>query len=171
MNYKVIQNADPRPKRRKSKDNPYTLFTVGVRTGTPQYYVSFQASSGHHVCLEIERGVFEAMEQFELDDLRYLNEIDNHYEHYELTEELLHSRRTHTAKSTDEIALSRMHVDTLLNAITELPAIQRRRFVLYHHGRFTYKQIAQMEGCSIMAVKSSIDAAKNRLKKHLDNGV
>lgn len=51
------QNIDNRPKRRKFKDTPYTLFTVGLRTNLPQYFVSFQATNGHRVCLEVERSV------------------------------------------------------------------------------------------------------------------
>ena len=36
MNYKDIQPIDSRPKRRKSRDNPYTLFTVGMWEGSPR---------------------------------------------------------------------------------------------------------------------------------------
>lgn len=171
MNEKAHQNIDPRPKRRKAKDNPYTLFTVGMPTGKPQYYVAFQAASGHRVCLEVERDVFEAMDRFELDDLRYLNEMDNHYERSELTEATLYRKMARKAKDTEEIILNQMRNEELQNAITQLPATQRRRFVLYYHGQFTYKQIAQMESCSIAAVKSAVDAAINRLKKYFEQGV
>lgn len=66
MNYNESQHFDPRPKRRKSKDNPYTLFSKGMWNGSPQYYVSFQTTEGYRVCLEIEREVFKAMDRFEL---------------------------------------------------------------------------------------------------------
>ena len=38
------KNKDPRPRRRKDKDNPYTIFTVGINTDTPNYYLSFTDS-------------------------------------------------------------------------------------------------------------------------------
>lgn len=38
------QNIDPQPKRRKAKDNPYTLFTTGAETDTPRYFLSFQGA-------------------------------------------------------------------------------------------------------------------------------
>ena len=29
------KSIDPRPKRRRDKDNPYTIFTTGINTATP----------------------------------------------------------------------------------------------------------------------------------------
>ena len=34
------QNLDPRPKRRKDKDNPYEILSVGIGTAFPHYYLS-----------------------------------------------------------------------------------------------------------------------------------
>lgn len=31
------KNIDPRPHRRHNKDNPYTIFTVGINTDIPHY--------------------------------------------------------------------------------------------------------------------------------------
>lgn len=159
------QNMDIRPKRRKAKDNPYTLFTVGLRTGSPQYFVSFRTTGGHSVCLEVEREVFEAMDRFELDDLSYMNEMDNHYERSELTEASLASRMANKMENFENVVLNKMREDALKEEITHLPAVQRRRLVLYYFGGFSYREIAEMEGCSAIAVKKSIDAAKKKLKK------
>lgn len=159
------QNMDIRPKRRKAKDNPYTLFTVGIRTGRPQYYVAFQSSSGHRVCIEVEREVFEAMDRFELDDLRYLNEIDNHYEHSELTEATLARRAAHKPEGMDAFILEKMQNDCLKEHIAMLPPVQRRRLVLHYYGQFTCKQIAELDHCTVIAVKKSLDTARKNLKK------
>lgn len=35
------KNKDLRPKRAKDKDNPYTIFTVGLNTEHPRYYLEF----------------------------------------------------------------------------------------------------------------------------------
>lgn len=35
------KNLDSRPKRRKDMHNPYTIFTTGINTATPHYYLSF----------------------------------------------------------------------------------------------------------------------------------
>lgn len=39
----VTKNSiDPRPKRRKSKDNPYTIYSIGIESDAPRFYVSFR---------------------------------------------------------------------------------------------------------------------------------
>ena len=161
---------DPRPKRRKSKDNPYSLFTVGMQHGSPQYYVSFKKTTGHRVCLEIAQSIFEALDKFELNDLRYLNEIDNHYEHSELTEASLLKRAIRKPEGFDDTVLSRMQNDRLKKYIAMLPAIQRKRLVIHYYGQFTCKQLAELDNCSVIAVKKSLETARKNLK-NLSKGI
>ena len=52
-----LKNRDPRPKRRKDKYNPYTIFTVGINTDSPRYYLSFTDSQNIHICMEIGAGI------------------------------------------------------------------------------------------------------------------
>lgn len=35
------KNKYLRPKRRKDRDNPYTIFTSGIDTDSPRYYLAF----------------------------------------------------------------------------------------------------------------------------------
>lgn len=44
---------DPRPSRRKDKDNPYEIFSVGIDTDQPHFYVSFKDGQGVQICMEI----------------------------------------------------------------------------------------------------------------------
>ena len=83
---------DPRPSRRKDKDNPYEIFSVGIDTDSPHFYVSFKDGQGVQICMEIDKAVFDLLDRFELDDLSFLNEWDRHIEHSELTESALHAR-------------------------------------------------------------------------------
>lgn len=168
MNHPDMQNIDPSPKRRKLRDNPYTLFTVGLKNGEPHFYVSFKAANGNNVCLEVEREIYEAMNRFELDDLSYLNEIDNHYERSELTEAALLRRAQEKQESVDRLVLEKLHNENLKEMIFCLPEIQRRRVVLYYYGGFTCKQIAEQENCSVIAVKKTLEAARKNLKKLLE---
>lgn len=69
------KNKDPRPKRRKDRDNPYTIFTTGIQTNSPHYWLSFTDNQGERYSLEICRELFDALDQFELDDLSVMNEI------------------------------------------------------------------------------------------------
>lgn len=164
------QQADPRPKRRKDKDNPYTIFTIGIETDSPRYYLSFQDSSGIKRTIKIDKTLFTAFDTFELDDLSFMNEVDNHYEHSEQTDTSLNRRALQPRESVEETVARRVEAETLHRAIAKLPEKQRRRLVLYYFGEFTYEQIAEMEGCTISPVKRSIDTAIEKLKNILTLG-
>ncbi len=62
-----------RPKRRKDKYNPYTIFE---KDG--QYYVSFKDGQGDLHKLEISKVLYDTFDSFELSDLVYLNVVDRH---------------------------------------------------------------------------------------------
>ena len=65
------KNIDPRPKRRKDRDNPYEIFTTGINTACPHFYLSFKDSNGIEQCIEIDKALFDAFDGFELDALLY----------------------------------------------------------------------------------------------------
>ena len=160
-------HIDPRPKRRKDKDNPYTIFTIGLNTSHPRYFLSFKDVNGTHHCMEIDCELFEALDQFELDDISFMNEVDRHYEQSEQTEVSLSKRATEQSDSVEDEVQRLMEGEALHKAIAQLPETQRRRLVLYYFGNFTYKQIAEMEGCTKRAIKFSVDTAIERLKEIL----
>lgn len=146
---------DPRPKRRKDSDNPYEIFTVGGGTDTPHYYIRFQDGFSAEHCLEISRELFLALNQFELDDLSHLNEVDNHYEHISLSDEELNTRAAYQRETVEETAFRHIEHEKLYAAMKRLPEKQYRRLVLYYFGEFTYEQIAEMEGCSRLSSMQS----------------
>ena len=86
------KDKDQRPKRRIDKDNPYRLFTVGAASNEPHYFIQFKDGAGLEHCLEIERPLFDLFDQFELDDLSYMNEVDRHHEASEQTEASINRR-------------------------------------------------------------------------------
>jgi len=159
------KNADPRPKRRKDQGNPYTIFTTGITTDDPHYYISFRDGQGKHHCMEIAQQLYELFNSYELDDLSFLNEVDNHYEHSELTEISLHARAFHPQDDLEAATIRDMEYIRLHAAIGLLPEIQRRRLWLYFFEEFTYEEIAVMEGCTKRAVKFSVDLALQKLKE------
>ena len=105
------KNKDPRPKRRKDRDNPYTIFTTGIQTNSPHYWLSFTDNQGERHSLEICRELFDALDQFELDDLSVMNEVDNHYEHSDLTEESLNTRAANLPKSLEDTVFTRLQYE------------------------------------------------------------
>ena len=55
------KNIDPRPKRRKDKDNPYEIFTTGLGTAQPHYFLAFVDSTGVEQCMEIDKALFDIL--------------------------------------------------------------------------------------------------------------
>ena len=167
MDKNYPKNNDPRPKRRRSKDNPYEIYSVGAHTDRPHYYIAFTDSTGTRQELEIGKALFDVLDRFELDDLSFLNEVDNHYERSELTEASLNSRAFEPRETVEETVMQHDENERLHRAIAMLPAKQRKRLALYYFNELTYAQIAEIEGCTIMPIKRSIDAAIENLKKFL----
>ena len=161
-------NEKPRPKRRKAEYNPYTLSEMVDTASMSHYYISFIDGQGRNTSLEISQDLFATFDRFELDDLSFLNEVDNHYEHSELTEATLNARALHKPETVEDIVSHRIQSKKLREAIVHLPKTQRTRLLLYYFEDKTYQQIAEMEGCTIMPIKRSIDAALKKLKKFLE---
>ena len=153
---------EKRPKRRKDKYNPYTLTVT-----EDKHFLSFRDGQGVLQEITINRELFELLDRFELDDLSFLNEVDRHYEHSELTEISLYNRATALPESVEDAVLRNLQYEALYNAIRKLPEAQRRRLILYYFGGLTYAQIADMEGCKYQTVQESIYAALKKLKNFL----
>lgn len=165
------KNIDPRPKRRRDEENPYEIYTTGINTTNPRYFLAFTDSNKVKQWMEIDKTLFDAFNEFELDDLSFFNEVDRHYERSEVTEATLNRRAAKPQKSVEEIVSQQMEMDKLHRAIAQLPEKQRRRLVLYYLGEFTYEQIADMEGCKHPAVMKSISSALKKLKNFLSGEV
>ena len=153
---------EKRPKRRKDKYNPYTLTKI-----KDKHILSFRDGQGVLQEITIDRELFELLDRFELDDLSYLNEVDRHYEHSELTEISLYNRATALPESVEDAVLRNLQYEALYNAIWKLPEAQRRRLIFYYFGGLTYAQIADMEWCKYQTVQESIYAALKNLKSFL----
>ena len=69
------------PKRRKEKNNPYTLSVASGR-----FYLSFRDGMCVLHEMEIDGELYGLLNTFELEDLSYLNEWDRHIEQSELSE-------------------------------------------------------------------------------------
>lgn len=153
---------DIRPKRRKSKDNPYTISSNGEK-----YIVSFTDNKNQKQQVEITKKIFDIFNKFELADLKELNEYDNHIEHLELHEAVLYQRMIVIKENIEEIVEKKIEKEKIMQLIEQLPFLQRRRIIMYFFNDLTYEEIAKIEKCSKVAVKYSIDRAINNLKRKM----
>ena len=125
-----------RPKRRKHKDNPYTL----IYTLNERYVVVFKDSKNVFHEVEVTEEVYNAFNDFELRDLPELNEYDNHIEHSKLYEETLYKRTNLIYGSVEDDFIKKSRYEDLMKAINELPKTIKRRIKI--------SQIATLEHCS-----------------------
>lgn len=149
------------PIRKKDKYNPYELTVKNE-----DYYVAFSDGQGNHYREKISWELYELFNQFELEDISHLNAISRYHEHSELTEGTLNQRALLQPEAMEDGVYRKIMYDQLHAAIGKLPDIQRRRVLLYYFGGYTYEQIAEMEGCTKMAIKFSIDIAIKKLREN-----
>ena len=64
-----------RPKRRKFKDNPYTIIEIEISN---KYFVTFKDSRGIFNKVEVSKDIYELFNYYELRDLSQMNEYDNY---------------------------------------------------------------------------------------------
>ncbi len=153
-----------RPKRRKSSDNPYTLQIINNT-----YVVIFKDSSNKNQIIEVSKDVFNEMNQFELDDLKELNEFDRHTEHSELLDNTIYKRAVIKNDEPMDIIERQIITEDLKSEIAKLPEIQKRRIIKYFFYSKTYEEIAKEEKCSKVAIKYSIDNAIEKISKKFKN--
>lgn len=151
------------PKRRKDKYNPYKIY----QTEDGKYHLSFRDSQGVLQQLELEKSLYTAFNDFELEDISYLNVVDRHYEQSQLTENSINRRAFQKEELLEEQVMKKLEMEQLHNAIARLPEIQQRRLILYYFVGLTYECIAEIEHCSRQAIMKSVLAAEQKLKKLL----
>ena len=49
------KNLDPRPKRRRDEDSPYEIYTAGINTAHPRFYLFFKDGGGVKRWMEIDK--------------------------------------------------------------------------------------------------------------------
>ena len=133
------------PKRRKCKDNPYTLNYIEEKN---IYTITFKDVKGHLNKVEVSEEVYRVFDKFELQDIKELNEYDRHIEHSEIFENNLESRALNKQIPTDEIVENKINNEKLRDAIQELPKIQRTTL--------TMKEAAEYLGVSYWLINQLV---------------
>ena len=156
-----------RPKRRKDKDNPYSLdFKEN------SYVVSFKTVKNEFKEVKVSEEVFKAFDKFELEDISQLHKVDKHIDmrvidNTEYMDIILFNNAVNDEISIEEQIENKILQEELKKAILELSEVQKRRVIKYYFENKTLQKIAEEEGCSITSVKESLDSSINKLRKKL----
>lgn len=156
-----------RPKRRKDKDNPYSLDFKGNN-----YVVSFKTVKNEYKEVKVSEEVFKAFDKFELEDISQLHKVDKHIDmrvidNTEYMDIILFNNAVNDEISIEEQIENKILQEELKKAILELSEVQKRRVIKYYFENKTLQKIAEEEGCSITSVKESLDSSINKLRKKL----
>ena len=154
---------DGNPKRRKYKDNTYT-----IKKERNTSFVSFKDVLGTIQELEITKEVYQIFDEFELKDLSQMNEFDNHIEHSEIYENNLEKRAKEKTISIEDDFIQKATFEELKKAIEMLPKVQKRRVKKYYFQDMGEIEIANQEGVSQKNVSETLKAARKNLKKFLE---
>lgn len=152
------------PKRRKCKDNPYTLNYIEEKN---IYTITFKDVKGHLNKVEVSEEVYRVFDKFELQDIKELNEYDRHIEHSEIFENNLESRAKEKPSSLEDEIIKKSTFDELKKAIELLPEVQKRRIKKYYFEDKTEQQIAEEENATQQSVHIILERALEKLKKYL----
>jgi len=163
MDNKYPINAEPRPKRRKDKDNPYTIYSIGKDTDHPRYFVEFDDSEGVHQCVEVTSKVFWTFDKYELADVSYKNECNRHLVKTNLTDAEIHQRSAESTDPLQEIIEAAEDVQKLHKAISMLPPIPQRRILMRYFDNMTLTEIAETERCTAPSIRESLERAAEKL--------
>lgn len=154
-----------RPKRRKYRDNPYTLNEITINN---KYFISFKDSRGEYNNVEISKEIYELFDYYELRDLSQMNEYDNHIEHSEIYENNLNKRAKEKEISLEDYIIQKYSFIELKKTIDELPVIQRERIKKYYFEEQNEYEIPEEEGISHQAIHIGLDRARKKLKENLE---
>lgn len=146
--------------------NPYSL-RVEVIDGISHYLISFNDGQAVLQETEVSRPVYLEFCRFIRHERNLRRSDERHMEQSEVTDETLYNRALFPSVSVEEAAIDSIRNEHLRQAIQQLPETQRRRFTLYHEFGLTYDQIAEMEGCTKMPVKRSVDRAQEKIREKL----
>ena len=148
------------PKRNKSKDNPYIL---DFDEQENKYIVKFADNKRVINRVEVSEEVYKAFDSFELEDISQIHKYRAHIEH----NEVYPNKIVDETFSVEEIVEDKLLANELKDAINLLTETQRRRIKMYYFEDMNLREIAEIEKCSIMSIKESIDSGIEKMRKIL----
>ena len=146
-------------KRRKYRDNPYTLII-----DNDKYYIEFDSN-----LVEVSKEVFDIYNESEIHDVKELNEYTRHLDHFERTDESIFNKSLNKSKEVFDVVSEKIDIEIILDAISKLPDIQRIRIYKYYFEHKTLVQIANEEGVKHPIVLRTIKKGLKNLNKILKN--
>lgn len=155
---------DKRPKRNRDKYNPYYLHSDKERG---IYRIHFSNGSKEYK-LKISKELFENLDDIEKYEAKKIQYDKRYIEQSYQTDISLYNKAVNKPLGVDEKIIKDNDYKKLYKAITNLSEMHRRRILLYYKHNLSMSEIAEIEGCSKVAIKYSIDIALKQLREYFE---
>ena len=121
---------------------------------------------GRFVSVEVSAEVADYLEQARRNNRKLYRERQRYWDGRECNEYIIATEgRLPYCATPEELVCQRETLDELLAVLALCTPTQRERFLLYALHDFSYAEIAEMRGCSKVAVHYSIEAVRKKFLK------
>lgn len=169
---------DKKPKRNRDKYNPYYLSSD--KKNNLYILTILNEDTSEDIEIKINKAIFNLMDDLEKDEARliqqdkrhlisdmYIKENDeDNLTYEEKLEVFFYKKAKNKPKSLEDKVIEKIENEKLYIALNSLSDMHRRRILLYFKHNLSFSQIAEIENCSKMAVKYSIDNALEELREN-----
>ena len=131
-----------------------------------EYRIVVGTPDGKRVEIDLPRRVFEEIEELQREFWRTERREARHSLSLTSMDEAAFSENN-PEKDPERVLVERLESEALLRAFQQIPAVQRRRFLLRHLVGMPTARIAEIEGCSDRAIRRSIGLARENLREIL----
>lgn len=167
---------DIRPIRNRDKDNPYNLMS----DESNNIYVVTITNDNGEIRVSVTKELFDLLDELEKEEAKLIQQDKRHLlqvikyttpenneqlEQDEILEIFLYKKAKEKPISLEDKVMEKIENEKLDQAINSLSEMQRRRILLHFKHDLSFSQIGEIEGCSKIAVKYSIDKALEELRK------
>ena len=122
--------------------------------------------NGWFMSVEVSAEVADYLEQTKRNNRKLYRERQRYWDGRECNEYIIATEgRLPYCATPEELVCQRETLDELLAVLALCTPTQRERFLLYALHDFSYAEIAEMRGCSKVAVHYSIEAVRKKFLK------
>ncbi len=132
------------------------------------FYVKVKDSNGRYVLVEVTLEIHELFEEEKRYNKRLAKRYERHRTDEEFNDEYMLPSRLHTISIPEQISY-RQEIEKAQVVIATCTETQQRRFNLHRVMGYSMTEIAKFEGCSVMAVKHSVDMVSKKLEEFKRN--
>ena len=149
------------------KEDRIYQHSVRMIDGKKHYFISFTDTHGNTVSLEVSRDVYKLIQKSNRNEARIGRSDRRHIDLAEFSDRNVYMKTFHEFNSVEKSLIADMDSETIISAIKSLPAIQRRRFLMFHVKGLMLKEIAEIEGATVVSIHLSIKCAEKNLQRLL----